>query len=83
MHRLNISYFFYISVNILSKILDLNGLHNLSILYFLVVLLKDVLKVLSGIIHLSLECKLSMILLSKLFVFSCIDYWINVKTTSS
>lgn len=48
MHRLNISYFFYIFANMLSKILHLNGLHNFSILYFGVVLPKDDMKFLSG-----------------------------------
>jgi len=37
----NISCFFYISANILSKILHLKGLDHLSFLYFLVVVLKS------------------------------------------
>ena len=73
MHRLNISCLFYIFSTMLSKILRLNGLRNFSILFFGVVLLKDDMKFLSGIIHLSLKCILVMIMLSNLFVIACRD----------
>ena len=59
MHRLNISCLFYIFSTMLSKILRLNGLRNFSILFFGVVLLKDDMKFLSGIIHLSLKVHIS------------------------